>query len=1080
MRSIFTLLCSISILAANAQKWDVNNPPGTYNEVSFQVNEGTWMNLDMSPDGKTIVFDLLGDIYAIPASGGEAKLLRGGLAWEVQPRFSPDGQFISFTSDAGGGDNIWYMKADGSNAKAITDEDFRLLNNAVWSPNGEYIVARKHFTSGRSLGAGELWMYHLSGGKGVQLTKRKNDQQDLNEPCFDPSGRYIYYSEDVYPGGYFQYNKDPNSQIYVVKRYDMFNGTNETVISGGGGAVRPQVAPNGKQIAFVKRVREKSVLFLHDLESGIEWPLYDSLSKDQQEAWAIFGVYTGFSWTPDSKDIIIWSHGKILKINAETQKASEIPFTATVNQKIRKAIRYRQEVAPDEFTSKMIRHAVTSPDGKTLVFSAAGYLYKKELPDGTPSRLSTQNDYFEFEPAFSPDGKTLVFVSWSDKETGAIKQMAIKGGSAKTISTGKGIFRSPSYASDGKTILYWKERGNDHQGFAWTEDAGIYVMESSGKNPKQIGKAVSKPNWSKDGQWIYYERGNDLWKMNMLGYEEQKVISSTYANNYSLSPDNRWVAFTDLHKVYVAAFPETGKSLDLGAGSRNIPVAQFAKDAGINLHWSADGKTLHWTLGDEYFSKKLNERFLFLPEAADSLEALPVHGVPVGLKLKSDKPTETYVLNNARIITVNAKDEVIEKGYIIVRENKIAEIGTGAYNAESAKVKGVKDIRDCNGKTIMPGMVDVHAHLWTFRQGIHPQNYWPYVANLAYGVTTTHDPSSNTEMVFTQSEMVKTGSMLGPRIYSTGTILYGADGDFKAVINNYDDARSAVYRTKAFGAFSVKSYNQPRREQRQQVITAADSLGVMVYPEGGSFFYHNMSMILDGHSGIEHNIPVAPVYNDVVQLWSRSQTGYTPTLIVCYGAASGENYWYQHTNVWEKSHLLKFTPRSVVDMRARHRTMLPEKEYENGHILVSQSCKKLADAGVKVNLGSHGQLEGLGAHWELWMLAQGGMSPLQAIRCATMNGAEYIGMGDQIGSLEEGKLADMMILDENPLEDIYHSESIHYVILNGRMYESSDMSEFGKQNGPHFWFENPKYAETYPWHENGNTLMQPKCHCGRH
>lgn len=1080
MRLIFTLVVFVASLGLYAQKWDVNNPPGEFEEVSFNVTEGTWMNLDLSPDGKTIVFDMLGDIYSIPASGGEAKLLRGGLAFEVQPRFSPDGNKILFTSDLGGGDNIWYMKSDGSDAKPITTEKFRLLNNAVWAPSGEYIVARKHFSSGRSLGAGEMWMYHISGGDGIQLTKRKNDQQDVNEPCFDPSGRYVYFSEDMYPGGYFQYNKDPNSQIYVIKRYDMHNGSVETVISGGGGAVRPQASPDGKYVSFIRRVREKTVLFLHDLESGRQWPIYDSLSKDQQEAWAIFGVYTGYSWTPDSKEIVIWSHGKIVRIDIASQKLSEIPFKAAVNQRIRKALRFRQDVAPEKFDSKMIRHAKTSPDGKTLVFSAAGYLYKKELPNGIPQRISSQTNYFEFEPSFSPDGKSIVFVSWSDKETGAIWSIPAKGGSAKKLTSAKGIYRTPSFSPDGKQILYWKEYGNDHQGFAWTEDAGIYLMSVDGSGTKQIGDQVAAPFFSNDGQWIYFEAGNNLHKMNLAGFKEQKVIHSTYAKNFALSPDNKWVAFTDLHKVYVAAFPGTGKSIELGSTTSTIPVAQFAKDAGIALHWSADSKTLHWTLGDEYFSKALNERFLFLPEAKDSLENLPLHGLPIGLELKTDVPKETYVLNGARIITVDQSDKVIEVGYIVVKENKIAEVGEGLYDANTAKNKGISDIRDCKGKTIMPGLVDVHAHLWTFREGIHPQNYWPYVANLAYGVTTTHDPSSNTEMVFTQSEMVKTGSMMGPRIFSTGTILYGADGDFKAVVNNYDDARSAVYRTQAFGAFSVKSYNQPRREQRQQIITASDSLGVMVYPEGGSFFYHNMSMISDGHSGIEHNIPVAPLYDDVIKFWAASNTGYTPTLIVCYGAASGENYWYQHTNVWEKEHLLAFTPRSVVDSRARHRTMIPEEEYINGHFLVSQSCKKLLDAGVKVNLGSHGQLEGLGAHWELWMLAQGGMTPLEVIRCGTRNGAEYIGMGDQIGSIEEGKLADLVIMNENPLEDIHHTESIYYVVMNGRMYEAKTMSEYGKNNGPHFWFENEKYGEQYPWHENGNLLMRPKCECGRH
>lgn len=1067
-------------MTLSAQQWDVNNPPGTYKEVSFEVNEGTWMNLDLSPDGKQVVFDLLGDIYIMPIEGGNARVLRSGLAYEVQPRFSPDGNKILFTSDAGGGDNIWMMNADGSNPKAITSEDFRLLNNAVWSPGGEYIVARKHFSSTRSLGAGELWMYHTSGGKGIQLTKRKNDQQDLNEPCFDPGGRYVYYSEDVYPGGYFQYNKDPNSQIYVVKRYDMHTGQTETVISGAGGAFRPQASPDGKHIAFLRRVHTKTVLYLHEISSGREWPVYDDLNKDQQEAWAIFGVYTGYSWTPDSKEIVIWSKGKINRIDLVNGTAKEIPFKAVVNQKIRKTVRFKQNVAPDEFEAKMIRHAVTSPDGKTLVFSAVGYLWKKILPDGKPERLTVQTDHFEFEARFSPDGKELVFVSWSDTGTGAIRKVPSKGGTSKVISSGKGIFRTPSYSPDGKQILFWKEKGNDHQGFAWTEDAGIHVMKNDGTEPRRISDIVAEPVFSADGKKVYYTRGNDMHAMNLQGQEQKQVITSDYGRNYCLSPDNRWVAFSDLHKVYVAAFPQTGQTISLQAGGKSVPVAQFSRDAGIGLHWSNDSKTLCWTLGGDYFTKKLNERFLFLPEAVDSLQGLPIKGHPIGLKLKSDKPTASYVLNNARIITVNAADQVIEKGYIVVKENKIVEVGEGSYNSATGKNPGISDVRDCSGKTIMPGMVDVHAHLWTFREGIHPQQYWPYYANLAYGVTTTHDPSSNTEMVFTQSEMVKAGHMVGPRIYSTGTILYGAEGDFKAVVNSYEDARSAVYRTQAFGAFSVKSYNQPRREQRQQIITAADSLGVMVVPEGGSFFYHNMSMVLDGHTGVEHNIPVAPLYDDVVKLWAASETGYTPTLIVCYGAVSGENYWYQKTNVWEKTHLLNFTPRTVVDGRARHRTMIPDEEYENGHILVSRSCKKLSDAGVRVNLGSHGQLEGLGAHWELWMLAQGGMSPLEVIRCATMNGANYIGMEKEIGSIEEGKLADLVILGANPLDDIYNTEQVNYVVMNGRMYEAATMNEIGGKKRAAFWFENDLYGEKYPWHEGSKGVNQPKCHCGRH
>jgi imidazolonepropionase-like amidohydrolase len=405
---------------------------------------------------------------------------------------------------------------------------------------------------------------------------------------------------------------------------------------------------------------------------------------------------------------------------------------------------------------------------------------------------------------------------------------------------------------------------------------------------------------------------------------------------------------------------------------------------------------------------------------------------------------------------------VIENGVIVIRDNRIEAIG----NASSVTIPADAKVIDATGKTIMPGLIDVHAHLGTFRQGLSPQKQWSYFTNLAYGVTTTHDPSSNSEMVFSQSEMVKAGNMTGPRIFSTGWILYGADGDFKTVINKPADASSAIARTSAFGAFSVKSYNQPRREQRQMVIDAAREQKINVVPEGGSFFFHNLSMILDGHTGIEHNLPVATLHDDVIKLWSASKTGYTPTLIVSYGSMTGENYFYQKSNVWENEKLLKYTPRFVIDSRARHRIMIPDAEYENGHILVSKSCKKLADNGVKVNLGAHGQLQGLGAHWELWMLSQGGMSNMQALECATVNGAYYIGMEDDLGSLEKGKLADLIVLDKNPLDDIRNSETVSFTMINGRLYDTATMNEIGNydiKRGKFYW-ENSKYGTAFPWH----------------
>jgi len=1046
---IFFGLLFISLLAS-AQKWNVETPTAPSKKVTINTNEGTWMNLDVSPDGKTIVFDLLGDIYSMPIAGGKPTLLAGGHAFEVQPRFSPDGKTISYTSDKEGGDNIWLMNTDGSNKHSITKENFRLLNNASWAPDGQYLVARKHFTASRSLGAGEMWLYHKNGGDGIQLTKRKNDQQDAGEPIISPDNKYVYWSEDITPGPNFEYNKDPSKCIYAIKRLNRETGDIEVVTGGAGGACRPQISPDGKTLAFVRRVRLKSVLYLRTLATGEEWPVYDELSHDQQETWAIFGVYPNFAFTPDSKNIIFYAKGKIWNLDIAMQNAVQIPFEVSSQQTITDALHFQQKVFQPEFEAKMIRQATTSPDGKRIAFNAAGYIYIKELPKGVPTRIDSLN-HFEYDPSFSPDGKSLVYVDWSDELKGTINKIDLTTHQITPLTREKGFYYTPHYSNKGDKIVYRKGEGNETLGFTFGTNPGIYMLADTGGTPKMVINNGINPQFSSDDSKIYYQSQQGDKKafkvMDVSGANQKTLYTSTYTTQFQPSPDGKWMAFTELYNCYITPMTYTGNAQDLSANNKALPLSKLTRDAGTYLHWSKDSKKLMWTLGPKYFTRDIRNAFPFAKGDTDKTPALDTVGIDIGLKLKTDVPDGKILLKNARIITMKG-DEVIENGSILIDHNKIAAIG------KAADVKAPDSIKtyDLRGKTIMPGIVDVHSHLHPSPDGISPQQDWSYFANLSYGVTTAHDPSSNTEMVFSQSEMLKAGYMVGPRVYSTGTILYGADGDFKAVINSLDDARSHLRRLKAVGAFSVKSYNQPRREQRQQIIEAARELQMEVVPEGGSTFFTNMNMILDGHTGIEHNIPVWPVYKDVKSLWNDSKSGYTPTLIVSYGTQFGENYWYDRTEVWKNEHLLNFTPQQIVDARSLRRTTSQYGDY--GHIEVSKYVKQIADGGTKVNLGQHGQLQGLGAHWELWMLAQGGMTPLQAIRCATINGASYLGMDKEIGSLEVGKLADLIVLNENPLEDIRNSDKIKYVMLNGRLYDAMTMNEIGnheKIRGRFWW-----------------------------
>jgi Tol biopolymer transport system component/imidazolonepropionase-like amidohydrolase len=1062
------------------KKWDVNAAHGPTKSIAFDTDEGTWMDLDVSPDGRQITFTLLGDIYLLPIGGGQARRITSGPAWDVQPRFSPDGREIAFTSDRGGGNNLWRMKADGSNATAVTKEDFRLLNNPAWTPDGQFLIGRKHFTGERSLGAGELWIYHAAGGGGgLQLTKQKNDQQDLGEPAVSPDGRYVYYSEDVSGGPTFQYNKDPHGTIYAIKRLDRQSGKSATVIDTGGGAVRPQPSPDGKSLAFVKRIREKSVLHVLDLASGEARPVWDGLSHDMQEAWAIFGPYANFNWTPDSKSVVIWAQGKLWRVSIADGKHEQIPFAAKVEQTVAEPLRFEHKLDEGRFAPKMIRDVATSADGKTLIFHAVGQLWRKRLPDGKPERLTGNDNLYEYQPSFSADGGKLLYTTWSDEALSAIYVTGAGGGGSKRLTQEKGFYYGPRFSPDARRIVYAKTGGGGLTGSLWSVDRGIYVMNADGSRPVRVATSGESPQFSADGSRVYYLTGSGLKKklmsVGLNGEDEREVFNLKYVDSVSISPDGKWVAFTELFNAYVAPLMTAGSSVELSKDSKALPVAPVSADVGSYLHWSADSKSLHWMVGNQYYSRPLNQTFAFLPgaPATPAKPSADERGIPVGLDVPVYAPSDTVAFTHARVVTMRDAEknqEVIEDGTVVVRGDQIVAVGPSASVSVPAGARSI----DASGKTILPGYIDVHAHAAHFGQGVVPQQNWAYYTNLAFGITTMHDPSATTEFVFSEAELLKAGKMVGPRVFSTGTILYGADGDFKAVINSIDDARSHLRRMKANGAFSVKSYNQPRREQHQQINQAARELNMLVVEEGGSTFNHNLPMILDGATGIEHNIPVAPLYKDVVELWRQTDVRNTPTLVVSYGGLSGEYWWYARDNVWEDKKLNRFFPRETLDARSIRRETAPDWDY--WHIQVAKSVKKLRDAGIKIQVGGHGQLQGLSANWEIWMLTQGGMSNFEALRAATIDGADYLGMSRQLGSLETGKKADLVVLNSNPLENIRATIDTRYVMVDGRLFDvDADMAELGNQaeKAPNFYWQRHRDGRTFGT-EFGPTSV---CHC---
>ncbi|WP_326525151.1 amidohydrolase family protein [Sphingomonas sp.] len=1048
-----------SPVPAKPAKWDVNAPPGaTIRQVPINVDEGSWMDLDVSPDGRTIAFTLLGDIYTMPITGGTPTRVAEGLAWEAHPRFSPDGRRIAFTSDRGGGDNIWVMNLDGGDKRQVTKETFRLLNQPAWSPDGRFIAAKKHFTTGRSAGTGEIWLYHVSGGTGVQLVKRPNEQhqKELGEPVYAPDGKSIYFTRNITSGPIFEYAQNSNADLFNIDRYDLATGETSTAVSGVGGSVRPTPSPDGKSIAFVRRERAKSKLYVKDLASGIERKIYDQLDQDLQETWAVHGVYPNMAWTPDSKTIVFWAGGKIRRVGADGSGAAVIPFRVSDTRGAIASPHPQIPVAPATFETKMPRFAAVSPDGRQVVFETLGRLWVKPLAGGTPRRLTNaQGSDLELFPSWSRDGRTIAFVGWTDARLGRIRTVAASGGVARDVTTEPGHYRHPQFSPDARTIVFEKGEGGSVTSPDWSENPGVYRVAATGGAPVRVAKGMASPQFAdvSDRLFMIGSGGGkrQLVSSDLDGNARRVHASGELVNDFVVAPDGKSVAFRQNYAAFVMPLMPGVQDAGADMDGKALPVTRASGGGANYIHWSDDGRRLHWSLGPTLYSADSAAMFRAAPADDGAAKFVPpASGVSLSMPVAAAKPSGSYALTGARIVTMaNDAGGIIDDGVIVVTGDRIAAVGPRGSTPIPAGTRTI----DVAGKTIIPGLIDAHAHGPQGDDEIVPQQNWSAIQNLAMGTTTIHDPSSRASEIFVAAERQQAGTLLAPRTFSTGEIVYGAkSAGVYAQIDSLDDALAHVRRLKAQGGHSVKNYNQPRRDQRQQVVEASRRENMLVVAEGGSLYGMDMTLIADGNSTLEHNIPLDKFYEDVLSFFSQTTVGYTPTLVVTYGGLAGEPYWDQAIDVW-KHPLLRHSPPDRLAAKLTRVTKAPEEDFVDG--ANAREARRLAQRGVKVAIGAHGQQAGIGSHFELWSFVRGGMTPIEALKAGTIASAQSLGMAKDIGSLEPGKLADLVILDADPTADIRNSDRISRVMLGGRLYDAATMNEVetGTTKRLPYWWE---------------------------
>ena len=904
------------------------------------------------------------------------------------------------------------------------------------------------------LNAFEIWRYTLDGSPPQQITHAKSSPDTPKESrgnalgaVASPDGRYLYFEEKTGLG----FADDLVFPLWHIARLNLQTGQEETIVTAQGSAFRPVLSPDGKSLVYATRFEGQTELRMRDLISGHDRRLLYPIQRDNQEGLSSRDLLPRYTFSPGGESILLNYGGKIHRLMLATGRVDTVPFLVHVQLDAGPAFPRTLPPESGPVRARLIQCPQMSSDGKQVVFSALAHIFIANLATGSSRRLTTGSSP-EFQPSWSPDGGSIVYITWT-AEGGYVWRASAEGrGEPVRLTAESAYYTHPVFTPDAKSIIAIQssnyERMHTFLEFG-PREANLVRIPAEGGKSTVIASGVmgGTPQFTAQPGKVYIYFHDGLYAVAMNGSGRSRVLQANGpgfyfqegpapADDVKISPDGHWALAQIVQQLYLVRLPSTpDKTVTLDPPSPE--VTRLTATGADFFDWAEDGKTITWALGSTFYRRPLSAIEPGKPISYDTPDSARkgVEATPIDIEAAHDVPRGVLVLRGATAITMRGK-ELIHDADVVITGNRISAIGRRG----SVRIPAGAALRDETGKYLIPGLVDTHMHWGEVRRGVLDLKDWGFRATLAYGVTTALDPSPLSIDMLAYQDLIEDGQMVGTRVYSTGPAIFSYNNfTLRQAVTEVLSRYPRDYRT-----YNLKQYRTGNRRVREWMVESAGSLGLLTTCEGALDMKLDLTQIEDGFPGNEHAMTALPLYDDIVQLFVRTGVSYTPTLQINAGGLPGQQFFFTTASPHDDRKLNRFTPHYFIDQKTeRLRWALPS---EYAFPEVAQSAARIQRAGGLVGVGSHGELPGLGYQWELQAYVMGGMTPWEALYAATVGSSTTIGRVAEIGTLEPSKLADLIILDRDPLIDIKNTLSIRAVMKNGRLYDGNTLDELWPAN----------------------------------